>query len=101
MEPCADILGKRDRLRIAEDLNGFARGIHNEPAIGAAGKVQFEILPNAGIKHSVEIVCKLENNFLAVHCTWLRRKYLFSFSRSFNLARNNRDFTAASVMPNA
>ena len=54
---------------------------------------------HVGVEDSIEITGQFLNYFLAVHCDSLRRKYLFSFWRSFNRARNSRDFTAASEIP--
>ena len=99
MQAIADIFGKRDGFGVAENLDGFAAGVDDYAAVGAAGKVLFEIDSHGGVEDSVEIARQFEYYFLAVHCASLRRKYLLSFWRSFNRARNRRDFTAATEMP--
>jgi hypothetical protein len=99
VQATADIFGKRDGFGIAENLDGFAAGVDDQAAIGAAGEVQFEVASHAGVEDSVEIARQFEYYFLAVHCVSLRRKYLLSFWRSFSRARKRRDFTAATEIP--
>ena len=67
MEPLADVIGERHGLGVAEDLDGLAAGVNNDAAVGAAGKVQFEIRSHAGVEDSVEIAGQFEDYFLAVH----------------------------------
>jgi hypothetical protein len=67
MEPLADVFWERDGFGVAEDLDGFAAGVNNDAAVGAAGKVKFEIRSHAGVEDSVEIAGQFEDYFLAVH----------------------------------
>jgi len=53
----ANIIWQRDGFGVAENLNGFARGVYYHPAVAAAGEVLFEIDANAGVEDSVEIAC--------------------------------------------
>src|ERR1700691_5105000 len=99
VQALADIFGERDGFGVAENLDGFAAGVNHNAAVGAAGKVQFEIRSHVGVEDSVEIARQFEDYFLAVHCASLRRKYLLSFWRSFSRARKRRDFTAATEIP--
>src|SRR5579863_3858362 len=99
VQALADIFGEGDGFGVAENLDGFAAGVDDQAAIGATGEVLFEIDSHGGVEDSVEIARQFENNFLAVHCVSLRRKYLFSFWRSFSRARKRRDFTAAEEIP--
>src|SRR5712671_1638023 len=99
MEAVANIFRQGNRLGITEDLDRLACGVDDQPAVRAPGEMLFEVDPNTGVYGSIEIAGEFEYNFLAVHCVSLRRKYLFSFWRSFSRARKRRDFTAATEMP--
>ena len=99
MQAIADIFGEGNWFGVAKNLDGLAAGVYNDAAIGAAGEVLFEIGAHVGVQDSIQIAGQFENNFLAVHCVSLRRKYLLSFWRSLSRARNRRDFTAAVEMP--
>jgi len=55
VQALADIIGERNGFGIAENLNGFAAGVDNQAAIGAAGEVKFEVVSHAGVEDSVEI----------------------------------------------
>lgn len=59
--------GERQRFGIAENLNGFARGIDDDAAIAAGGQVLLEGLDKPGLKFAVEVIRELSNDFLAVH----------------------------------
>jgi hypothetical protein len=67
MESLAHIIGKGDRFRVAENLDGLAAGVDNDAAVGAAGKVMFEIRSHIGVEDSIEIAGQFEDYFLAVH----------------------------------
>jgi len=99
MQAVADIFGEGDGFGVAKNLNGFAAGVDDQAAVGAAGEVLFKIHSHGRVEDSVEIARQFKYYFLAVHCTSLRRKYLLSFWRSFNRARKRRDLTAATEIP--
>jgi len=99
VETVADIFGEGDGFGVAENLDGLAASVDYDSAVGAAGKMKFQIRSHVGVEDSVEIAGQFVNYFLAVHCVSLRRKYLLSFWRSLRRARNRRDFTAAAEIP--
>lgn len=49
MQPRANIFGQRDGFGVAEDLDGFAAGVDDDAAVGAAGKVKFQIASHVGV----------------------------------------------------
>jgi hypothetical protein len=55
VQTTANIFGKRDGFGVAEDLDGFAAGVDDDAAVGAAGKMLFEIRPHVGVEDSVKI----------------------------------------------
>ena len=55
MQTLSDIIRQRDGFGIAENLNCFARGVHDHPAVGASGEMLFEVDSDAGVKDPVEI----------------------------------------------
>jgi hypothetical protein len=62
-----DVFGERNRFGIAEDLNGFARGVDNDAAVGAAGQMLLQVAAHVGVEDSIEITGEFLNYFLAVH----------------------------------
>ena len=55
VQAVADVLWERDGFGVAENLDGFARGIDDDPAIGASGEMFFEVDADARIEHAIEI----------------------------------------------
>jgi hypothetical protein len=55
METISDVIWQRDGFGAAENLDGFARGVDDYPAIGATGEMFFEVYPNAGVEDPIEI----------------------------------------------
>jgi len=55
VQALADLIGERHRFRVTENLNRFARGVHDQPAVGAPGEMLFEIDSDAGVEDPVEI----------------------------------------------
>jgi hypothetical protein len=53
VQSLADIFGEGDGLGVAENLDGLAGGVYYHAAIGAAGKVLFEIDSHGGVEDSV------------------------------------------------
>jgi hypothetical protein len=50
VESVPNILREGYRLGVAEDLDRFAGGIHDESAIAASGKMLFEVVSYAGVE---------------------------------------------------
>jgi hypothetical protein len=67
VQALADIIGERNGFGIAENLDGFAAGVDDQAAVGAAGEVHFQIVSHAGVEDSVEIAGQFEYYLLAVH----------------------------------
>jgi hypothetical protein len=55
MEAGPDIIGQRDGFRVAKNLDGFARGVNDDAAIGASRQMFLEVDSHAGVEDSVEI----------------------------------------------
>jgi hypothetical protein len=51
----ANIFGQGNGFRVAKNLEGFARGVYNDSAIRAAGKVEFEIGSHLGVEYAIEV----------------------------------------------
>jgi hypothetical protein len=51
----ADILWKRNGFGVAENLDGFARGVYHNTAVATAGEMLFEVDSDAGVENAVEI----------------------------------------------
>src|SRR5579883_951673 len=98
-EPHLHVLRQRYRLRIAEDLHRHPRLIHHQLALAAIPQVLLQFPPRLRRKFSIEIFRELAYHVLAIHGCLPCRKYRSSFSRSFNRARSNRDFTAGIEIP--
>ena len=49
VQALADIFGERDGFGVAEYLDGFAAGVDDQAAVGAAGEVLFEIDSHGGV----------------------------------------------------
>ena len=67
VQAVADVFGERDGFGVAENLDGFAAGVDDQAAVGAAGEVLFEIGSHGGVEDSVEIAGQFEDYSLAVH----------------------------------
>ena len=49
VQTLADIFRERDGFGVAENLDGFAAGVDDQAAVGAAGEVLFEINSHGGV----------------------------------------------------
>src|ERR1700680_4689655 len=99
VQPCRKVLRKRDGLGLTINVYRFARGIDDNPAILAACEMYFHLAYALGVKLSVQIAGKFDDESATVHALALCRKIGCSFSRSFRRERSNRDFTAGTETP--
>jgi hypothetical protein len=72
VETVADVLGQGERFGVAEDFDGFPRGIDQQAAIVAATQMIFDLLDGAFIELAVEKIAEFCENrftvrFLAAH----------------------------------
>jgi hypothetical protein len=72
MEALASIFGERQRLSIAENLNGLARCVHHQAAFATAVEVMLDFGAKGGIQIRVQKVIQLGNQLPALHACSLR-----------------------------
>jgi hypothetical protein len=67
----ANIHGKRGRLGVAENIDGLASGVHNNPAFLAFAQVLLEFGAGEGIKRFVQIISQFLDKAFTVQFGWL------------------------------
>jgi hypothetical protein len=72
VEALAGVFGERERLGIAENLNGFARGVDDQTAFAAAIEVKFDFGAKSGVQIGVQKIIQLGNQLSALHACSLR-----------------------------
>jgi hypothetical protein len=55
MQAHADILGEGNGFGVAENLDRFAGGVHNHPAVATPCEVLFEVDSDGGVEDPIEI----------------------------------------------
>ena len=55
MQALADILGERDGFGVAENLDRFAGGVYDHPAVATPCEVLFEVDSDGGVENSIEL----------------------------------------------
>lgn len=93
-EAFVDGIGERQGLGIAEDFDGLAGGIDDDPAIATARQVLLKRLNEPGIQFAVEVFRKLSYHFSTVQACFALLKCRLNLLRSMSRARSRRDFTA-------
>src|ERR1700730_2411833 len=84
-----------------ENLNGKFGLPHKDCAVPAHLQMHLEFFPDGDSEFAVDITGNAADDAVAVQCAPPCRKTRSNFCRSFNRARNSRDFTAASEIPSA
>jgi hypothetical protein len=67
----ANIHGKWGRVGVAENIDGLASGVHNNPAFLAFAQVLLEFSAGRGIESFVEIIGQFLDKAFAVQFVWL------------------------------
>lgn len=66
VQPVAHILRKGSWLGVAENINGFARRIHDDAALLALAEVLFELRAGGRVQRAIQIFRELEEKSLTV-----------------------------------
>jgi hypothetical protein len=66
MQARADVLRKRGRLGVAEDLDCLPRRVHNDAAVFAFSEVLLEFRASGSVKRVVEVIFQLPDKSLAI-----------------------------------
>ena len=72
VEALASVFGERQRLRIAKNLDGFARGVHHQAAFAATVEMMLDFGAQGGVQIRVQKVIQLGNQLSALHACSLR-----------------------------
>ena len=68
VEAAVDIFRERRGLGIAINLDGFPRGVHDEPALLALAEVLLDFRAKGRVQFRVEVILEFNDEGLAIHC---------------------------------